>query len=152
MLYPKASLSHMMRWVLGKNMKVNMLRYNHHTVSRHIHNCLLGRRQSTTFIWILQNSCICNSHDDDIFKWKHFSWYWSFVKGIHRSPVVFPHKGQWRRTFIFSLICAWANGWANTRWFEMLLRTLWRCCNTYSNELLNPSQETHQCQLQYKMH
>ena len=25
----------------------------------------------------------------------------------------FPHKGQWRRALIFSLICAWINGWIN---------------------------------------
>ena len=33
--------------------------------------------------------------------------------GIHRSPVASPRKGQWRRTLMFSLICAWINGWAN---------------------------------------
>ena len=26
-----------------------------------------------------------------------------------------PHKGQWRRTLMFPLICAWTNGWVNTR-------------------------------------
>ena len=25
----------------------------------------------------------------------------------------FPHKGQWPRALMFSLICAWINGWAN---------------------------------------
>ena len=35
--------------------------------------------------------------------------------GIHRWPVDSPHKGQWRRALMFSLICAWTNGWANTR-------------------------------------
>ena len=39
--------------------------------------------------------------------------YWSFVRGIHRSPVDSPHKGQWRGASLFSLICAWANSWAN---------------------------------------
>ena len=33
--------------------------------------------------------------------------------GIHRSPVNSPHKGQWRGTLKFSLICAWTNGWIN---------------------------------------
>ena len=46
-------------------------------------------------------------------KWKHFPRYWPFVWGIHRSPVNSPHKGQWRRAFMFSLICAWINGWVN---------------------------------------
>ena len=28
---------------------------------------------------------------------------------IHRSPMNSPHKGQWRRALMFSLICAWIN-------------------------------------------
>ena len=48
-------------------------------------------------------------------KWKHLLRYWSFVRGIYRSPVDSPHKGQWRGAFMFSLICAWTNGWANNR-------------------------------------
>ena len=36
-----------------------------------------------------------------------------FVRGIHRSPVNSPHKGQWHGAFMFSLICAWINGWVN---------------------------------------
>ena len=32
-----------------------------------------------------------------------------FVRGIHRSPVYSPHKGQWRGALMLSLICAWAN-------------------------------------------
>ena len=31
-------------------------------------------------------------------------------------PVDFPHKGQWREALMFSLICAWTNGWANNRY------------------------------------
>ena len=34
---------------------------------------------------------------------------------IHRSPVYFPHKGQWRGAFMFSLICGWINRWVNNR-------------------------------------
>ena len=30
-------------------------------------------------------------------------------------PVNSPHKGQWRRALIFSLICVWINGWVNNR-------------------------------------
>ena len=44
-----------------------------------------------------------------------FSCYWPFVRGIHRSSVNSPHKGQWHGALMFSLICAWMNGWANTR-------------------------------------
>ena len=46
---------------------------------------------------------------------KHFPRYWPFVRGIHRSPVNSPHKGQWRGALMFSLICAWINCWANNR-------------------------------------
>ena len=56
----------------------------------------------------------CFTHDD-VIKWKHFPRYWTFVRGIPRSPVNSPHKGQWRRALMFSLICDWINGWVNTR-------------------------------------
>ena len=52
---------------------------------------------------------------DDVSKWKHFPRYWPFVRGIHRSPVNSPHKGQWRWALMFSFICAWINGWVNNR-------------------------------------
>ena len=43
------------------------------------------------------------------------SFYWPFLWGIHRWPVNSPHKGQWRGTLMFSMICAWTNGWVNNR-------------------------------------
>ena len=52
---------------------------------------------------------------DDVIKWKHFPRYWPFVRGIHRSPVNSPHKGQWRGALMFSLIYAWINSWINNR-------------------------------------
>ena len=42
---------------------------------------------------------------DDVIKWKHFPRHWPFVRGIHRSPI----------SLMFSLICAWMNGWLNNR-------------------------------------
>ena len=51
-------------------------------------------------------------HDDAI-QWKHFPRYWPFVRGIPRSPVNSPHKGQWRGALMFSLICARINSWVN---------------------------------------
>ena len=74
-------------------------------------------------------------NQDDVIKWKHSPHYWSFVRGthwsdqrkpqssmslafvrgIHRSPVDSPHKGQWHRALRFSLIYAWTNDWANNR-------------------------------------
>ena len=52
---------------------------------------------------------------DDVIKWKYFPRYWPFVRGIHRSPVNSPHKGQWRVALMFSLICTWINGWVINR-------------------------------------
>ena len=51
--------------------------------------------------------------NDDVIKGKHFPRYWSFVRGIHRSPVNSPHKGQWRGALVFSLIFVWINGWVS---------------------------------------
>ena len=59
-------------------------------------------------------SSLSLSHDD-VIKWKHFPRYWPFVRGIHRSPVNSPHKGQWRGALMFSLICARINGLVNNR-------------------------------------
>ena len=53
-----------------------------------------------------------NEHGD-VIKWKHFPRYWTFVRGIHRSPVNSLHKGQWCGALVFSLICVWINGWVN---------------------------------------
>ena len=64
--------------------------------------CLL--QMETTEAWVTHN---------DVTKWKHFPRYWPFMKGIQRSSVDSPKKGQWRGALIFSLICAWTNGWAN---------------------------------------
>ena len=41
--------------------------------------------------------------------------YWPFGRGVHRSSENSPHKGKWRGALMFSLICAWTNGWANIR-------------------------------------
>ena len=39
---------------------------------------------------------------DGVIKWKHFTRYWPFVRGIHRSPVHSLHKGQWHTALILS--------------------------------------------------
>ena len=64
------------------------------------HDCSSANEERWTFwrrIWH-------ESTHDDVIKWKHFPRYWPFVRGIHRSPVNSPHKGQWR---------VWINGWVN---------------------------------------
>ena len=54
-------------------------------------------------------------HHDDVIKWKHFLRYWPFLRGIHRSSVNSPHKGQWHGALMLTLICAWINVWVNNR-------------------------------------
>ena len=70
------------------------------------------RRWFETPLCSLWRHCkvICN-----VIKWKHFPRYWPFVRGIHRSPVNSPHKGQWRGALMCSLICVWINDWVNNR-------------------------------------
>ena len=76
----------------------------------------------------IRTRCMYSLHDD-VIKWRHFPRYWPFVRGIHRSPVNSPHKGQWHRALMFSLICVWNKrlnkqswGW----WFETPSCSLWR--------------------------
>ena len=69
-----------------------------------------------------QTSASCISTHDDVIKWKHFPRYWPFVRGIHRSPVNSPHKGQWRGALMFSLICARMKDWVNNREADDLRR------------------------------
>ena len=65
--------------------------------------------------WTLGIDNTYGPNHDDATKWKHFPLYWPFVRGIHRSPVNFLHKGQWRGALMFSLIWAWTNVWVNNR-------------------------------------
>ena len=95
--------------------------------------CLQAKftRSNIDWSWVIVANCL-NMHDenasnmlfnlrtrpqyvkhDDVIKWKHFPRYWPLVRGIHRSSVNSPHKGQLRGPLMFSLICAWINGWVN---------------------------------------
>ena len=50
--------------------------------------------------------------------------YW---RGIHRSTLKSPHKGQWCETLVFSLICAWKKQLSKQSrrfWFETPSRPL----------------------------
>ena len=69
---------------------------------------------------------------DDVIKWKHFPRYWPFVRGIHRSTVNSPHKGQWHGALVFSFdlglnerLSRQSWGW----WFETQSCSLWRHSN-----------------------
>ena len=96
----------------------------------------------TRWVSVLLTICegdppIITNHDD-VIKWKHFPRYWPFVRGIHRSPVNSPHKGQWRGALMFSLICAWINAWVNNReagdlrrhrgHYDVIVMMMWRHC------------------------
>ena len=67
-------------------------------------NKAVSRKNPDSYIYAVY------TQHDDVIKWKHFP---RFVRGIHRSPVNSPHKGQWRGASMFSLIFAWINAWVN---------------------------------------
>ena len=58
-------------------------------------------------------ACDIPGTHDDVIKWQHFPRYWPFVRGIHRSRMNSPRKGQWRGALMFSLICTRINGLVN---------------------------------------
>ena len=60
------------------------------------------------------------------------------MRGIHRSPVDYPHKGQWHGALSCILTCAWTNGSANNRDAGDLRRSLWRHCDGIMYEKSNP--------------
>ena len=74
-----------------------------------------SRTSKTEIVSILWRYQDAPQFHDHVIKWKHFPRYWPFVRGIHRSPANSPNKGQWRGALMFSLICAWINGWVNNR-------------------------------------
>ena len=96
---------------------------------------------SGLFVWTRSNRMVAwvpvkqPENHDDVINWKHFARYWPFVRGIHRSPVNSPHKGQWRGALMFTLICARINDWgvrlviwreAWGWWFETSWHPFWR--------------------------
>ena len=80
----------------------------------------VGIMTTMSFPWLLVKHVMYSiSHEiythDYVIKWNHFPHYWTFVQGIHRSPVNSPYKGQWRGALMFSLICTWINRRVNIR-------------------------------------
>ena len=71
---------------------------------------------------------------DDVIKWKYFPCYWSFVRGIHRSPGYFPYKGQWRWVDFFDHVLRLnkrLSKHSRRGWFETPSLSLWRHCNEW---------------------
>ena len=66
----------------------------------------------------LTNVCMwCYITLTGLSEWTRFICTWCRHRMETFSPLLeFPaHKGQWRGALMFSLICAWINGWVNTR-------------------------------------
>ena len=51
---------------------------------------MLGKHQKIPRRTIMQ----ITAYHDDVMTWKRFPRCWSFVRGIHRSPVVSPHSNE----------------------------------------------------------
>ena len=69
----------------------------------------------TTVISDVDSYFVSRFPHDDVIKWKHFPRYWPFLWGIYRWPVNSPHKSQWRKALMFSLIYAWITSWVKNR-------------------------------------
>ena len=70
-------------------------------------------------------------------------------------PVDSPHKGQWRGYLVFSLLCAWTNGWVkktSRRWFETQSRPLWRHCIVICMAMNGRREKTFPCNVFYIGH
>ena len=98
---------------------------------------LLGPFEFIIQLCITQTQWLPGLHHDEVIRWKHFPRNRPFERGIHRSRVNSPHKGQWPGALMFSLICAWITAWRLSKqswgwWFETLSSPLWR----YSNVII----------------
>ena len=97
-------------------------------------------RQMALFIWMTNISRksfgpqVESTKQNDVIKWKHFPRYWPSVRGFHKgNPQVtgwVPSQRPVTRSFVFSLISAWTNGWTNNGDAgETPSRSLWHHCN-----------------------
>ena len=89
---------------------------------RHFHhrNKMVSQSSYAHPLLVRWNFCVESgtiNHNLSITLWRHqmehFPRHWPFVRGIHRWSLDSPYKGEWRRALMFSLICAWTNGWTN---------------------------------------
>ena len=76
------------------------------TISEYVSQLQEQRCIHVPLVWfnIENDSRTLQTKHDDVSQWKHFPRYWPFVRGIHRSLLNSPQKGQWRGALMFSLI------------------------------------------------
>ena len=86
--------------------------------------CLVSCSSCILIYWIKN---IAFGHDG-VIKWKHFSRYWPFVMGIHRSPVVPPQRPM-TQSFDILFDLRLNKQTTRRRWFEMPSCSVWRHCN-----------------------
>ena len=96
-------------WIHLQLQMSDLILISYHWVNSATHICTRPQNINNKSMWKPELGPI----HDDVIKWKHFPRYWPFVREIHRSPVNFPHKGQWRGALMFTLICARINSWVN---------------------------------------
>ena len=70
-----------------------------------VQNCSVSKNATLSGSHMASCGAWASITHDDVIKWKHYPYYSPFVRGIHRSPVDAPHKGQWRGALMFSTIC-----------------------------------------------
>ena len=105
----------------AKNCRPNVCTNGIATAGTHVHLAtFVWRKESVGDLeirdaWLTSRTGAAFACHDDVIKLTPLPGYWPFVRGIHRSPMNSPHKGQWRGALMFSLICAWTNGWVNNR-------------------------------------
>ena len=103
-----ASLSVSIMW----NQLWHILSY-HKYINQNLYRATVIRHQKNGRVWIRTFQMF--AYHDDIIKWNHFPRNWPLVRGIQRSPVNSPHKGQWRGSLMHFLICVEINGWVKNR-------------------------------------
>ena len=81
-----------LKWLRGKIFNIHIL---HSLWSEFTRNISISAAEGLRAKLL---TCYCQQkfRHDDVIKWKHFPRYWAFVRGIHRSPMNTPYKGQWR--------------------------------------------------------
>ena len=111
--------AHLLRYSAHWNKKIAPFyrQYSRHDFVKCIHIVI--------YIWLLYVTEISTDDTsalahDDVIKCKHFPRHWPFCAGNSTVTAEFPSQRPVTR--VFSLICAWTNGWVNNRDSGNLMR------------------------------